>query len=419
MTTPFRLRSSVGLALLLCAVTACGSSHRTVDTTASQLRFGVNMAEKGLWSEALFRFEQAQRMGGGGDPQVLNNLAVASEALGRFDEALGFYKQALALEPGNQALKNNYERFVSFYESYRARGTAPAGPTPAVDAGRRAVADHSRRRAAATGDRAGGPQPAAAGHRAARAQRRADPAAASHGSPAMRHRRPLLLVLLVGVVLAAGAAYANTVEVKLKLPVRAALDLTGRKKLVVAPFVITQQEGDKPAQFRGRNLDVKGDFNKYLLKVLKRDSGLEVTPVTDVEYPTDDLDKLAHDRDFWRALGERTQGDLLLTGSLDFDVQDKSGYKLEEYTSPYDGRTYYRQVLVEETGFEFDILMQVYDGATGDLLYQDNFKDFKTLEGAGADPVQGMFQNLFALEDRIVGIFAQKDVEATRALFKP
>jgi len=235
----------------------------------------------------------------------------------------------------------------------------------------------------------------------------------------MRHRRPLLLVLLVGVVLAAGAAYANTVEVKLKLPVRAALDLTGRKKLVVAPFVITQQEGDKPAQFRGRNLDVKGDFNKYLLKVLKRDSGLEVTPVTDVEYPTDDLDKLAHDRDFWRALGERTQGDLLLTGSLDFDVQDKSGYKLEEYTSPYDGRTYYRQVLVEETGFEFDILMQVYDGATGDLLYQDNFKDFKTLEGAGADPVQGMFQNLFALEDRIVGIFAQKDVEATRALFKP
>ena len=76
-------------------------------------------------------------------------------------------------------------------------------------------------------------------------------------------------------------------------------------------------------------------------------------------------------------------------------------------------------MLVEETGFEFDILMQVYDGKTGELLYSDNFKDFKTLEGAGADPVQGMFQNLFALEDRIVGIFAQKDVEATRALFRP
>jgi len=30
-----------------------------------------------------------------------------------------------------------------------------------------------------------------------------------------------------------------------------------------------------------------------------------------------------------------------------------------------------------------------------------------------------MFQNLFALEDRIVGIFAKKDVEATRVLYTP
>jgi len=230
------------------------------------------------------------------------------------------------------------------------------------------------------------------------------------------HRSTLAAALLL---LLAAPVLAGTVDVKLKLPVRAALDLTGRKKLVVAPFIVVSQEGEKGKEFRGKKLDIKGDFNRYLLKVLERDSGLDVVAVTDVEYPTDDLDKLAHDRDFWRALGERNSADLLLTGSLDFDVQDKSGYKREEYTSPYDGRTYYRQVLVEETGFEFDILMQVYDGATGELLYSDNFKDFKTLNGGNADPVQGMFQNLFALEDRIVGIFAQKDVETTRALFRP
>jgi hypothetical protein len=153
--------------------------------------------------------------------------------------------------------------------------------------------------------------------------------------------------------------------------------------------------------------------------VLTRDSGLDVEEVENVEYQSDDLGALSHDRDFWRALGERTNGDLILAGSLDFDIQDKSGYRLEEYTSQFDGRTYYRQVLVEETGFEFDILMQVYDGKTGEMLYSDNFKDFKTLEGAGADPVEGMFQNLFALEDRIVGIFAKKDVESTRVLYTP
>ena len=114
---------------------------------------------------------------------------------------------------------------------------------------------------------------------------------------------------------------------------------------------------------------------------------------------------------------ERLQADLILTGSLDFDVQDRSGYRTEAYTSPYDGRTYYRQVLVEETGFEFDIVMQVYDGRTGRLLYNDNFKDFKRFEGERTDPLTGMFENLYALESRIAGIFVQKRVETNRVLF--
>jgi hypothetical protein len=233
--------------------------------------------------------------------------------------------------------------------------------------------------------------------------------------PAFRVRRAA--ALLFAFALAAGVAGAGVVNVKLKLPVRAALDLTGRKKLVVTPFLVVRQEGE--STFRGRDLDVKADFHRYLMKVLKRDTALTVEEIEALDYPSYDLDALSRDRDFWRAIGERTGADIILSGSLDFDIQDKSGYRLEEYTSPFDGRVYYRQVLVEETGFEFDILMQVYDGNTGELLYTDNFKDFKTLEGGSADPVAGMFQNLFALEDRIVGIFAQKDVESTRALFRP
>ena len=74
-------------------------------------------------------------------------------------------------------------------------------------------------------------------------------------------------------------------------------------------------------------------------------------------------------------------------------------------------------MLVEETGFEYDIVLQVIDGHTGELLYSDNFQDFKEYEGESADPLTGMFQNLYSLEDRIVGVFAQKEVEATRFLF--
>jgi hypothetical protein len=180
---------------------------------------------------------------------------------------------------------------------------------------------------------------------------------------------------------------------------------------------VVRQEGE--AAFRGRNIDVQEDFQRYLSKVLRRDTELEVREIEFLEYPTYDLDMLSRDRDFWAALGERNDVDLILAGSVDFDVRDRSGYRLEEYVSPFDGRTYNRQVLVEETGFAFDILLQVYDGETGELLHADNFKDFRTLEGSKVDPVAGMFQNLRALEDRIVGIFTQKRVEASRFLFRP
>jgi hypothetical protein len=178
---------------------------------------------------------------------------------------------------------------------------------------------------------------------------------------------------------------------------------------------VVSKEGEDEAALR--NVDVEKEFERYLTKLIKRESSLKLVEIGKVDYPTFDLELLSRNQDFWRALGERTQADLIVAGSLDFDVQDRTGYRTEEYVSPFDSRTYYRQVLVEQTGYEYDIVMQVYDGRTGERLYSDNFKDFKKSEGERADPLAGMFENLYSLEDRIVGIFAEREVEATRVLF--
>lgn len=221
-----------------------------------------------------------------------------------------------------------------------------------------------------------------------------------------------LLTALPAPFVAAPAGAA--VEVRLKLPQRARLDLAGRKTLAVSPFIVVSQEGEERIQ--GRNIDVQKEFDRYLLKLLRRDTDLKILESGAVDFPVYDLDQLARQQDFWAALGERLGADLILTGGLDFDVQDRTGYRTEEFVSPYNGRTYYRQVLVEQTGFQYDILMQVYDGRTGALLYQDNFKDFQSFEGE-ADPLAGMFENLMSLEDRILNVFTQKEVEATRVLY--
>ena len=236
--------------------------------------------------------------------------------------------------------------------------------------------------------------------------------------PAKFKERRTVWLVGMGLLLAAGLAStvaASEVKVRLRLPVRARLDLSGHDTITIAPCMVVSSEGDEEA-WRGE-VDVQREFERYASRLLSRRTPLKVVESGPIDYPTYDLEVLARDPDFWAFVGERTQADLILACSLDFDVQDKSGYVAEEVISPFDGRTYYRQVLVENTGFEFDILLQVLNGRTGELLHSDNFKDFKQFEGESADPVMGMFSNLYSLEDRIAGIFAVRQIETTRTLF--
>jgi tetratricopeptide (TPR) repeat protein len=124
-----RLTALVLPCLLLAA---CGASANP-NQVASQLSFGVDMARRGLWSEALFRFQQAERMEPQ-SPRVLNNLAVAYEATGDFDKALDYYKRALQISPDNREARANYSRFVEFYQGFRAQGQRAQGAAPAAGA---------------------------------------------------------------------------------------------------------------------------------------------------------------------------------------------------------------------------------------------------------------------------------------------
>ena len=75
-----------------------------------ELRFGIQVAKKGLWSEARFRFERAASL----DPesaQALNNLAVAREQQGDFKGAREAYDKALKLKPGDTYIQQNYDLF--------------------------------------------------------------------------------------------------------------------------------------------------------------------------------------------------------------------------------------------------------------------------------------------------------------------
>jgi Flp pilus assembly protein TadD len=79
-------------------------------TSSQEVKFGIEVAEQGMWREALFRFEKAVEI----DPQnpsALNNLAVALEQMGQFQEARENYERALELRPDDLYIQQNYDLF--------------------------------------------------------------------------------------------------------------------------------------------------------------------------------------------------------------------------------------------------------------------------------------------------------------------
>jgi len=75
-----------------------------------QVEFGINVAQRGLWREAIYRWEKAVEL----DPTyaaAYNDLAIAYEHEGQLDKARKAYEKALELAPNNAQVRQNYELF--------------------------------------------------------------------------------------------------------------------------------------------------------------------------------------------------------------------------------------------------------------------------------------------------------------------
>src|SRR5438874_12606772 len=76
----------------------------------AQVAFGIDVAQKGLWREAIYRWEKATEI----DPTyaaAYNDLAIGYEHEGQLDKARKAYEKALELDPNNSQVRQNYELF--------------------------------------------------------------------------------------------------------------------------------------------------------------------------------------------------------------------------------------------------------------------------------------------------------------------
>jgi Flp pilus assembly protein TadD len=102
------IRTVTFLLVLGASATSLAADARS--DAKKQVQFGIAVAQRGLWREAIYRWERAVQI----DPkyaEALNDLAIAYEHEGDLDKARVAYEKALELEPNNALIKQNYELF--------------------------------------------------------------------------------------------------------------------------------------------------------------------------------------------------------------------------------------------------------------------------------------------------------------------
>ena len=103
----------IGRLAILAGVAMLSASPAIADARAdakAQVAFGISVAQRGLWREAIYRWEKAVEL----DPSyaaAFNDLAIAYEHEGPLDKARKAYEKAAELEPNNAEIKQNFELF--------------------------------------------------------------------------------------------------------------------------------------------------------------------------------------------------------------------------------------------------------------------------------------------------------------------
>jgi Flp pilus assembly protein TadD len=109
---------SVSVVVLITATAVAHAQDR--GKSKEQLEFGIKVAQTGLWNEALYRWQKATEL----DPTYAaawNNLAIAYEHEGKFDEAKKAYEKALEIEPKNLMIRQNYDLFKEINDRTKRR----------------------------------------------------------------------------------------------------------------------------------------------------------------------------------------------------------------------------------------------------------------------------------------------------------
>lgn len=339
--------------------------------------FGVDAAMKGLWDEASFRWNQA--IGSFPNfPAAHNNLAVALENYGEYQEALRHYQLAFDMSKRNRYVESNSRMFMQFYQQQ--------------------IMQLDERKQALSGKGLGN-QPDAQ-------QESRQPGEEGAGEKPESGREPELADPERDIYRRVGSPH----QVLIKHPKRET-PLSGKyKRVYIAGF--------SPAVEEMFNLNF--ETTEYFRSELRKYTLYDILPLEELKLPSDEDEffELVDNYDFWQDLGSRVGADLVIYGRINFYTEPADGYYPYEYRDYRSGNYRTAQLLIPRTAMTIELDLFFHDSATGEIVHEESFGQTIVYRGRLDPTLQAFYDVINRILPRFMDILVPREHDAIRFLLK-
>jgi hypothetical protein len=239
-----------------------------------------------------------------------------------------------------------------------------------------------------------------------------------------------------------GGCSTGYVEVPIETPIQPKLDVRPFSRVFVAGF-LTAGTQDVDGNLETVRLLRSQLRNKGQLRVIDADAldladvaGVEPTPAANGAQPpppaadtsvADEaqfagVDKVFADKEYWKKIGEEFQQPLIVTGTVLFRPQSRSGFvQRERETFDSLGRRVVQpeRTYMERKGFILRPKFVFIDGRTGATMYSESYREEILYNAQQNTPALSSY---FELMDRLVPNFlsalSSQSIRGTRVLLK-
>jgi hypothetical protein len=252
----------------------------------------------------------------------------------------------------------------------------------------------------------------------------------------MRALRRLDLPFLAVAALVA-ASCSSVLEVPVETPLQSKLDVSNFRRILIAGFVtdLENQEVDLSAetsrllqnQLRSNTkLQVlepdRPPLQEALEKTLEKIGEAGSFSKDEKEQYKLESDRLLQNPEFWRKMGEEYQQPLIVTGRLNFESQNRSGFQPEERVvrTPSGQPTLVRgNRYMERKGFTLSADFLFIDSETGETLHKERFsEEVLYSEDQRVSALSSYFELMDRLLPNFLGVITPQRIRGTRVLLR-